>query len=111
MGLFFLVLALTGTVPGFCQNVQSESQVKKVSGTAKDVDYVGATLVLQNVTSFNFGNEITFLVTGDTQITRGAEPIVLGDIEMDDPLAVTYRENSDGTFEAVSIDDLSSAYD
>ncbi|HNV85502.1 MAG TPA: hypothetical protein PKL97_00880 [Candidatus Omnitrophota bacterium] len=108
MGTFLLILALTGAVPGVCR---AGDPVKKVSGTAKQVDYVGSTLVLQNVTSFDFGNEITFSVTGDTKITRGVEPIELNDIEIDDPLAVTYRKNDDGTFEAVSIDDLSSAYD
>lgn len=96
--IVFLVFIVLGI--GFCQEDLGEKTVKKAEGTVARIDEVASILT---VTVFE--NNITFLVTDNTKITRGEEEIDINDIEINDSLLIEYYDSELPPYEAKYIID------
>jgi len=68
-----------------------DSDDKTITGTVTDLDWAKSALTVRYSDPYT-GNadEITLMITSDSELTRAADSISLSDIEQSDPVEVTY---------------------
>ncbi len=96
------VLAISLIVPGmsFCQQEQGNVETRSKQGVVTKVDSVGSLLVI-----FDGSEELRFTVDQAAKVYRGADNIMLDDLESNDTVTVDYYKSPDGVLKAVSITD------
>jgi len=96
------VLAISLIVPGmsFCQQEQGNVETRSKQGVVTHVDSVGSLLVI-----FDGSEELRFTVDPAAKVYRGADNIMLDDLESNDTVTVDYYKSPDGVLKAVSITD------
>jgi len=103
IALILFAVAFT-VISAYSQDKAENQQPKSIVGTIAQVDYAGDILVVNTD-----GGQMSFSVSNDTKITRGAEQLGLEDLEEADPVAVQYYNYSPGNFVALSIIDKNMA--
>lgn len=74
---------------GFCRNAISDQGVQKVMGDVRSVDWVAGKLVVRIIEKNSF-DDIVFVVTRDTVITKLGNTINFLDINLSDKVTVEY---------------------
>jgi hypothetical protein len=95
VGVLALVLGLFLTVMCYAQDQSENKEIKTISGTVRQLDWVGSVIIVRclNVSSSNY-DETTFYVTDDTKISRGINTVTLSAIEQGDEVTVDYYDDS-----------------
>jgi hypothetical protein len=95
---FVLMVGLFASVSSYAQNTTQEQSFKKAAGTVVTMDWVGGTLIVDTG-----GDQITFVVSGDTEVVKGPEEIALADINTNDYVTVEYCDRCFVGLKAVKI--------
>lgn len=104
MSSFQLLLLIV--IPFICVlGAASSLDTYETQGTVSEVDEVGDLLVINGVTPAGNSEQMRFKVPDDTKIYQGTEDVHLDDIDVGDPVTVTYYKDSDGTLTTKQIVD------
>lgn len=76
-----------------CHDALEAAAVNMVKGSIVDIDWVAGKVVVKT-DDFDGPDEIVFIATHDTKITKGLETIFFSDILQGDQVAVTYTSSS-----------------
>jgi len=87
------------SIIGYCQSPGKTEQARSVSGTVVDTDWVGNKLVVRALDN----DDMTFVVSNDTKITKGAHDIDFSEIGLSDAVKVYYYANSFAGLKAAEI--------
>lgn len=105
--LSLLLLAIFLLTPGLRAEEKAE---KTISGIVVDLDWVSSSLAINYYPEFSVNaDEINLKVTGDTVMRRGTDSISLSDIELSDPVTVTYYDDGSGELKIKRLTDLNLA--
>ncbi|MDD5432484.1 MAG: hypothetical protein PHO70_05810 [Candidatus Omnitrophica bacterium] len=88
-GLFILFLSISLIATAYSQESNPKQQINIVSGKVRETDWVADKLIIF-IRQGLYSDEITFVVTNETKITRGTKSISLGDILISDEVTVEY---------------------
>ena len=96
------VLAIYLIVPGmsFCQEEQNAPETRSKQGVVTGVDSIGSLLVI-----FDGSEQLRFTVDQAAKVYRGADNIMLDDLESNDTVTVEYYKSPNGVLKAVSVTD------
>jgi len=90
--------------PAFCQDNSSDQQIQTVKGKIVDIDWVGSKMVVRWYDPQELGmDEITFVVSRQTRITKGTSEITLSDLIRENSVTVQYYDRGFSGLAAVSI--------
>jgi hypothetical protein len=93
--LSFLLAALTIlTASSYAQDGSESHAVQVAEGSVSSVDWVGAVITV---------NDMMIYVPPGTAIHKGGDSIGLDEINLGDPVTVTYYDDSSGAHRAVNI--------
>lgn len=99
------LLFLAFSSPVFCQQETAARELKTVVGEVVAVDWVASALTVRHFDD-RIGrgfDEINFIVTHDTVITKGTETVGLFDINQSDQVTVEYYDDSFSGLKAAKI--------
>lgn len=87
-----------------------ENEEKTISGSVSDIDWVGSTIVVRYYPTLNPNvDEISLKITNNTVMHRGPDSINLSDIELADPITVTYYDDGMSGIKVKRLTDLNLA--
>ncbi|MFH0854920.1 MAG: hypothetical protein V1869_00160 [Candidatus Omnitrophota bacterium] len=87
-----------------------ESGDKSISGTVSSVDWIKSVLSVRYTDPYTGdSDEIALKVTGDSELTRGTESILLFDVEQGDPVSITYYKDDLSGLKIRNLSDLNDA--
>jgi hypothetical protein len=92
-----LVLVSATAIPlaAYCQTSPQQAEVRRVTGRVADIDWVAGEFSLKT-DEFGSLDEVTFMVSSGTQITKGTNTIGFADVNLSDELTVEYRPSFAG---------------
>ena len=103
-----LLMGAALSTQGFCQEQavkQGQTPIQKVkiaTGTVEDIDWVAGQFMVRT-TDTTAPEELTFMVPGDTPITKGTETIGFADINLSNTVTVEYVQDPDLNLKALRI--------
>ncbi len=93
--LFFALVLLTISCVSVCAQEDADvRQMHTIEGNISSVDWVGSVISVNN---------IVMSVSPDIQIRKGSDTIGLDDVNMGDPVVVTYYIDSSGANRVVNM--------
>lgn len=95
-----LILALSPLA--FSQDLDESQETNSVNGTIAHIDWVAEKLVVRTA-DFGEMDEITFMVSGDTRITKGTNIIPFSAVNQSSAITVKYHSDSFAGLQADSI--------
>ena len=95
VGLFSWATAMSC----YAQQTEGDQQLHRASGSVVSTDWVRGTMIVDTG-----GDEIAFLVSGNTDVFKGDENWSFADINPNDMVTVTYGTGSLAGLRAVRID-------
>ncbi|MEI8350242.1 MAG: hypothetical protein WCI77_08825 [Candidatus Omnitrophota bacterium] len=98
----FIVLSVFFGIFCYGQNHNQNNEIKRITGTLEEVDWVGNKI---SVRTMHFGkiDEITLIVSSDTEIIKGTDKVGFLEVKVSDEVAVEYVDNSLSGLKALSI--------
>jgi hypothetical protein len=104
-GIIILVLfsGMALSTLGYCQNPAQKEKINRVTGIISDIDWVAGKFTVRTINESGNSDEITFIISGDTQITKGTSSIGFADINLTDSVTVEYSNDSFAGLKAIHI--------
>ena len=93
--IFLIMMTLSGPGRTYCE--EAKRDLKTMSGSVSNVDWVGSLITVSGE------YEMTFVILPNTKITREAESSSLLDINTGDYVVVKYCDSPTGEYQAVWI--------
>lgn len=100
--LLIVILILTLPCLALSQGLNSAQETKVIRGTVAHIDWVAGKLVVRTA-DFGEIDEITFIVSDDTQITKGTSTISFSAVNQSGAVAVEYYSNSLAGLKATNV--------
>ena len=103
--IIFAVMFLAFAALGYAQDLAQGPNMNTIKGSIAQIDWVAGKIVVRTYDFDNNLDEITFVVTEDTKITKDTETVFLSDLHQSDTVNVTYATvgNSFEGLQAASI--------
>ena len=104
-GIIILILfsGVALSTLGHCQDQAQEEKINHVSGIISDIDWVAGKFTIRTINESGNADEITFIISRDTQITKGTSTIGFSDINLTDSVTVEYSNDSFAGLKAMHI--------
>lgn len=101
---YILIAILILAIPclTLAQDPNSSPETKVIRGTISAIDWVAGKIVVRTV-DFGEIDEITFIVSDGTQITKGSETIDFDALNQSSAVSVEYQPNSFAGLKATRI--------